>query len=275
MAVAPVHLYDHAYGKYELDVYREVRLETYGEDLGQTSWVSAEESKQIPVWLNLASTSLVLEIGSGSGRYALRIAESIGCQITGLDINASGIRNANQLAQSQNLERLVRFEQCDVAQGLSFANQSFDAAFSNDVLCHIPDRPKMLSELFRVLRPGGRLLFSDALVIGGILSHEEIATRSSIGYYAFSPPGENERLMKQAGLRTLLVTDSSQSAAEIAKRWHAAREERKKQLVSAEGETNFEGLQRFLSCVQLLTSERRLLRYVYLAEKEREEDPRR
>jgi SAM-dependent methyltransferase len=270
---APVNLYDHAYGKYELDAYREVRLETYGEDLGQTSWVSAEESKQIPVWLNLASSSAVLEIGSGSGRYALRIAESVGCQITGLDINASGIRNANQLAQSQNLERLARFEQCDVVQGLPFANESFDAAFSNDVLCHIPDRPKMFAELFRILRPGARLLFSDALVIGGILSHEEIATRSSIGYYAFSPPEENERLMSQAGFRTLQVTDSSENAAAIASRWHDARENRKKQLVAAEGEANFEGLQRFLSCVQLLTSEKRLLRYVYLAEKEGE--PRR
>jgi SAM-dependent methyltransferase len=89
---APVNLYDHAYGKYELDAYREVRIETYGEDLGQTSWVSAEESKQIPVWLNLALTSAVLEIGSGSGRYALRIAESVKCKITGLDINANHLR---------------------------------------------------------------------------------------------------------------------------------------------------------------------------------------
>jgi SAM-dependent methyltransferase len=270
---APVDLYDHAYGKYELEAYREVRLETYGEDLGQTSWVSTGESKQIPVWLNLAPSSTVLEIGSGSGRYALRIAESVGCQITGLDINASGIRNANQLAQSQNLDQLARFQQCDVAQGLPFSNQHFDAAFSNDVLCHIPDRPKMLSELFRVLKPGGRLLFSDALVIGGILSHQEIATRSSIGYYAFSPPGENERLMTQAGFRTLQATDSSQSAAGIAKRWHDARGKRGEQLVVLEGEGNFEGLQRFLSCVQLLTSQRRLLRYVYLAAKQK--DPRR
>jgi len=267
---APVNLYDHAYGKYELDAYREVRLETYGEDLGQTSWVSTEESKQIPLWLNLTSSSAGLEIGSGSGRYALRIAESVGCRITGLDINASGIRNANQLAHSQNLERLARFEQYDVAEGLPFANESFDAAFSNDVVCHIPNRPKMFSGLFRVLRPGGRLLFSDGLVIGGILSHEEIATRSSIGYYAFSPPGENERLMKQAGFRTLQVTDSSPSAAGIAKRWHDAREKRREQLVAAEGEANFAGLQRFLSCVQRLTSERRLLRYVYLAEKPEE-----
>jgi ubiquinone/menaquinone biosynthesis C-methylase UbiE len=267
---APVNLYDHAYGKYELDVYRAVRLETYGEDLGQTSWVSAEESKQIPVWLNLVPSSAVLEIGSGSGRYALRIVESVGCHLTGLDIHASGISNANQLAQSQNLERLARFEQCDVAQGLPFANESVDAVFSNDVLCHIPNRPKMFAELFRVLRPGTRLLFSDALVIGGILSHEEIATRSSIGYYAFSPPGENERLMKQAGFRTLRVIDSSESAAAIASRWHDAREKRKKELVATEGAANFEGLQRFLACVQLLTSERRLLRCVYLAEKEGE-----
>jgi ubiquinone/menaquinone biosynthesis C-methylase UbiE len=270
---APVNLYDHAYGKYELDAYREVRLETYGEDLGQTSWVSAEESKQIPVWLNVAPTSAVLEIGSGSGRYALRIAESVGCQITGLDINASGISNANHLACSQNLERLARFAQCDVAQGLPFANESFDAAFSNDVLCHIPNRPRIFSELFRVLRPGARLLFTDALVIGGILSHEEIATRSSIGYYAFSPPGENERLMKQAGFRTLRVADSSESAAGIARRWRDAREKRSKQLVAAEGEANYAGLQRFLSCVQRLTSERRLLRKVYLAQKEGEPCP--
>ena len=267
----PVNLYDHAYGNYELDAYREVRVETYGEDLGQTSWVRAEESKQIPAWLNITASSAVLEIGSGSGRYALRIAESIACQITGLDINASGIRNANHLARLQNVDQLARFEGCDVAQGIPFANETFDAAFSNDVVCHIPNRTKMLAELFRVLKPAARLLFSDALVIGGILSDEELATRSSIGYYAFSPPGENERLMKEAGFRVLRVTDTSEAAADIAKRWHDARTKRKNALIAAEGGANFEGLQRFLSCVHRLTSERRLLRLVYLAEKHEEQ----
>src|SRR5579863_6931379 len=162
---SPVNLYDHAYDNYAQNVYREVRIATYGEDLGQTSWVSAEESQQIPAWLNLAAGSSVLEIGSGSGRYALRIAESVGCGITGLDVNGSGISNSNQLARSQGLAARARFEQCDVAQGLSFPDNSFDAAFSNDVLCHVPDRPKIFSDLHRVLRPGARLLFSDALVI--------------------------------------------------------------------------------------------------------------
>jgi hypothetical protein len=43
-----VDLYDSAYGNYESDTYRQVRLETYGEDLGQTSWVTTEESNEIP-----------------------------------------------------------------------------------------------------------------------------------------------------------------------------------------------------------------------------------
>ena len=149
---ARVNLYDHAYGKYELDVYREVRIETYGEDLGQTSWVNTEESRQIPVWLNLTPASSVLEIGSGSGRYALRVAESVGCQITGLDINPLGINNANQLSRALKLEGSAHFERCDVAQGLPFPDETFAAAFSNDAVCHIPNRPALFAELFRVLK---------------------------------------------------------------------------------------------------------------------------
>jgi len=121
--------------------------------------------------------------------------------------------------------------------------------------------------MLRILKLGGRMLFSDALVVGGMLSHEEVATRSSIGFYVYSPPGENERLIEQAGFRLIHVTDTTESAARIAKQWHQAREKRKKELVALEGNRNFEGLQRFLSCVHSLTSERRLLRYLYLADK--------
>ena len=111
------------------------------------------------------------------------------------------------------------------------------------------------------------MVFSDALVVGGMISHEEIATRSSIGYYVYSPPGENERLTQQAGFRDTRATDTTESAARIAKKWHRAREERKNELVAQEGTANFEGLQAFLSCVHRLTSERRLLRYLYVAYK--------
>jgi len=262
-----VDLYNGAYSNYGTELYRQMRLETYGHDFGQTSWVASDESREIPDLLALTPASHVLELGCGSGGYALHLAERIGCRIVGLDINESGIRNATELAAIKSLSERAAFRQCDISQNLPFEDASFDAVFSNDVLCHLSGRLTVLREMHRVLKPRGRMLFSDALIVGGMLTHEEIATRSSIGFYVYSPPGENERLMEQAGFQQIRVTDTSESAAQIAHRWHQARAKRKKELIECEGEPTFAGLQKFLSCVHTLTSERRLLRHRYVATK--------
>jgi len=262
-----VDLYDNAYANYDADVYRQIRVETYGEDLGQTSWVTSEESQEIPRALHLTAGSSALEIGCGSGRYALQVAATVGCCVVGLDTNAPGIQTAHQLAASRNVASQVRFEICDAAKNLPFSDSIFDAVFANDVLCHLPGRLNVLREMFRVLKPGGRMLFSDALVIGGLISQQEIAARSSIGFYIFSPPGENERIIKEAGFRLESASDTSDQAAVIAKRWRDARDKRQEALLAIEGAANFEGLQQFLFTVHALTSERRLLRFVYVGEK--------
>ncbi|MFZ0584446.1 MAG: methyltransferase domain-containing protein [Candidatus Acidiferrales bacterium] len=262
-----VDLYNSAYGNVATETYRQIRLETYGDDLGQTSWISSEECREIPKLLAIARDSNVLEIGCGSGGYALQLAVTTGARILGLDINESGIDKANQLAQAKGLAAQARFELRDVTQDLASPAHTFDAAFANDVLCHIPARPALLAEIFRVLKPGCRLVFSDALVIGGMVSHEEIATRSSVGFYVYSPPGENERLLAQAGFVQIHAKDTTAQAAQIAKRWHDAREKRKPALVAAETEAKFAGVQKFLLCVHTLTNERRLVRYLYSATK--------
>jgi SAM-dependent methyltransferase len=261
------NLYDNAYANYDADLYRQIRVETYGDDLGQTSWVTTEESREIPQLLCLTPNSYVLEIGCGSGRYVLQVAGTLGCRVVGVDVNDPGIQNANKLAESRKMSAQVRFEKCDVSTKLPFSEATFDAIFANDVLCHIPERPRVLREVFRVLRPGGRFLFSDALVINGMVSHHEIASRSGIGYYIFGPPGENERVLELEGFRILSVADTSTSAAAIALRWHDARQQRRKALLAIEGEETFDGVQRFLSTVHSLTANGRLRRYIYLTEK--------
>lgn len=261
-------LYDSAYGNYERDVYRQIRVETYGEDLGQTSWVTTEESLEIPKLLEAGPNSHLLEIGCGSGRYALRVAEQTGCSIVGVDINQHAIATATRLAETAGVNSKVSFEQADCSKKLNFPDSGFDDIFCNDALCHIQGRPELLHEIHRVLKPQGRFLFSDALVIGGLVSNQELATRSSIGYYAFSPSGENERLMKAAGFTLIDVRDTTAASASIAKRWREARAGRSDELTALEGSVQFASLQEFLNCVHALTSERRLLRYVYLARKQ-------
>src|SRR3974377_1079956 len=104
-----VDLYDNAYGNYDAEVYRQIRIESYGEDLGQTRWRTTEESAEIISMLKLSLASNVLESGSGSGRYALQVAGTVGCRVIGIDSNQPGIHTANQLAGAQNLSGRVRF----------------------------------------------------------------------------------------------------------------------------------------------------------------------
>src|SRR5437899_12281988 len=94
-----VDLYNTAYGNYERDLYREVRLETYGEDFGQTSGVTTEESHEIPRLLGRTSACSVLEVGCGSGGYALHLGETYRCDIVGLDLSGEGSRPPNTLAE--------------------------------------------------------------------------------------------------------------------------------------------------------------------------------
>ena len=265
--MATVNLYDNVYGDFTSDAERAVRAETYGEDLGQSSWTTADEWLGFAQQLGIGDGSMVLEVGSGSGGPAVYLAEKLGCTVTGVDINAHGVRNASELAARRGVSARATFRAVDASEPLPFADASFDAIISNDAMCHIRDRLGVLRDWHRVLRPGGRALFTDAMVISGVVSGDELATRSSIGFYLFVPPGENERLLQAAGFEVLRVEDVTENAGAVSRRWRDARARHRKALEAREGRANFDGLQRFLDCVHTLSAERRLSRFSYLAER--------
>ena len=143
----------------------------------------------------------------------------------------------------------------------------FDALLCIDSMNHFPDRLQTLKEWRRVLKPGGRAVFTDPVAITGPVTNEELAQRSSVGLFVFMPRALNEELIVKAGFRIVSQLDATENAALVSRRWREARQRFRDDLERLEGTERYEGVQKFLGAVHRLTSERRLSRIAYLVEK--------
>ncbi len=96
-----------------------------------------------------------IDIGCGTGRHALWLA-SQGAAVTGVDLTEAMLDEARRKPHADR----VRFLLHDVHEGLPFDDGSFDLAVSGLVLEHIQHLDRFFAEAARVLRPGGRGVFS-------------------------------------------------------------------------------------------------------------------
>ena len=260
-----MNLYDGYYGHLAADPLAEVRRQTYDEDVGQSSWITLAEAREFFRALELGPGRTALEVACGSGGMTCRMAVETGASCVGVDVNRHGIEAARRRLDENGLGGQVSFQIADAGQPLPFEAASFDAVFCNDSINHLPGRENVLRDWHRVLRPGGRLLFTDPVVVTGPVTNQEIRDRSSIGFFLFTPAGCNERLLAASGFVVRDVRDLTAAVASIASRWRNARAERQDALVLLEGADGFSGVQRFLEAVHTLASERRLSRYMYLS----------
>lgn len=267
-----VNLYDGHYGNLETETYQQIRNETYGEDdLGQASWITVDECDKFCSWLNLEPSVRVLEIACGSGGFSAYIARKYKVEVTGVDINQAGVNAATERAHREGLSANLHFQVADANEQLPFSNVSFEAIFCNDSMNHLKNRLAVLKDWFRLLKPTGRLLYTDPILVTGQLSNEEMTIRSSIGYYLFTPLGINEQLLAEAGFDLVHVEDVTANVALTASRWHAAREQRKDVLLQFEKQERYDGVQRFLWVTHKLAKEGRLSRYAFVAQKKNNE----
>ena len=258
--------YAQPYADFDSDLVRRVRQAAYGEDIGQHSWVTVDELRSDIQRLPFSPSTRFVDLGCGPGGPLTFVLKSVGCAGTGVDLSGSALEVARRRAATLGVDQLLTAHQADLDEPLPFADHSFDIAMSLDVVVHVRNRKRFFNEVARVLAHGGRFLFTDAGVLTGVVSNEEVAARSVHGFTQFAARGFNENLLELAGFRILHTEDRTRGLLGNAKGRLAARSTHRDALEALEGSEYFHCQQRYLETVIALSERGALARLMCLAE---------
>ncbi|TDV41047.1 methyltransferase domain-containing protein [Actinophytocola oryzae] len=120
----------------------------------------ARITRKVTDTLGLRPEESVLDAGCGPGTTAISMAERFGARVTGITVSRFEVERAIARAGASTVGDLVDFEYGDFMD-LEYPDGSFDAVLALESLQNAPDLTQVLAELYRVLRPGGRISMSD------------------------------------------------------------------------------------------------------------------
>ena len=116
----------------------------------------------------------LLDAGCGVGATSFYISEHSGCTVTGITLSPVQAAVASRLARrsGQGAMKFVTGDYCSSG----FPDQSFSHILASESFCHAPDKPGVLKEMARLLKPGGKLVIADFFL------HEPVTERDSRGH---------------------------------------------------------------------------------------------
>ncbi len=136
--------------------YKDDRTKTFGDTLLRMNAVLAETAQIKP-------TDKVLDAGCGIGGSSIYLAKNIGCHCIGITLSEKQVKKGNELAAKLNLANKVSLQQQSYLQ-TNFTNESFDVIWGLESICYADDKAAFISEAYRLLKPGGRLIIADGMV---------------------------------------------------------------------------------------------------------------
>ncbi|WDR04002.1 methyltransferase domain-containing protein [Devosia algicola] len=162
----------------------------------------------------------ILDVGSGIGGPARYMASTYGCRVSGIDITERFVAAANELTALCGMEGQARFVKADAA-ALPFDDDGFERGYCLYVGMNLPDRAKVMHECVRVVQPGGRFVWSEAVLKEGDPLYPLPWSLTPEGSHLASKE-ELVSVMVGAGFEILTVDDDSAEQLELVAQMKAA-----------------------------------------------------
>ena len=119
-----------------------------------------ESTLEVAELAKLGASDLVLDVGCGLGGTARYLSEKFKCNVVGLDLTEEYISIGKKLTEFVGLSERVELRHGS-ALNIPYEDERFDIVWTEHVQMNIADKNRFYSEIARVLKPGGRLLFHD------------------------------------------------------------------------------------------------------------------
>lgn len=142
---------------------------------------------------DLGKASRMLDIGCGTGRFSILIANRFECFVVGIDPSLALLARA-RAKRSAGIDWLR-----GRGEALPFAESIFDACIASQVVQHFQDKFQAFSEIYRVMRPKGRIGIR-------ISSHEQLQTILDYRFFPSAMELERERLPDIQIVKDMLLT---------------------------------------------------------------------
>ena len=172
--------------------------------------------KKFSQQLGMKAGDKVLELGCGKGRVAAHLASITGAHITGINIDQGQLDNAANFVKKNDLSERCQFLNVDFNNlPLPFADNSFDCLYEIQALSLSKDLEKLFGELYRVLKPRGRLSFLEWVRLPNYdptnPHHADLMRRIKpfIGAIGTPSPKEYETFLQKTGFDVLVSEEPS------------------------------------------------------------------
>ena len=167
----------------------------------------------------------VVDFGCGYGSSAVWLASHIGCHVSGITLSQDQVDEATRLARERHVGHLVQFCRMDFHQ-TKFAPETFDIVMAIESIAHSTNKPRVLHEAYRLLKPGGRIVVADGYFLkrkAELTTKEWKIARACFAGVHVPPLAERdefEQWLGDAGFRSIQWTEKTQAILPTARRVH-------------------------------------------------------